>query len=251
MEGRGHRADLEVFLFQSIRTDVCWLHFCLYTHDNTHQHDEHACEPWTRVQLMSFTMQQRINSINTQSADGEDDNSTNAESSAEAFSAAVLVAEGLWWMGRPCPPHADMRSAWFEHLRRKDADSGHEFTGHQWKSGPFRGRGRKSYHRSGSLCSPGAVWRFLFSTSQPPSSWTPGPSSLSKNQRWHIMNQTGLLKMELLPFRFSHCLMWLWPVWSYRLPHSSHKRKRLPYRTFHKCSYDLNNRLQVQTEALM
>lgn len=47
------------------------------------------------MQLMSFTMQQRINSINTQSADVEDDNRTDAESSAEAFSAAVLVAEGL------------------------------------------------------------------------------------------------------------------------------------------------------------
>lgn len=87
MEGRGHRAHLEVFLFQSIRTDVCWLHFCLYTHDDTHQHGEHAREPHKRVRLMSFTMQLRRNTINH-------GNGTNAESCAEPFSAAVFVADG-------------------------------------------------------------------------------------------------------------------------------------------------------------
>lgn len=55
------------------------------------------------------------------------------------------------------PPSRRREVRWFEHLRRKEADRGHEFTGHQWKSGPFRGRGRKSHHRSGSLCFPGAV----------------------------------------------------------------------------------------------
>lgn len=36
---------MEVLLFLSISADVCWLQFYTYTHYNTLQQEQHACEP--------------------------------------------------------------------------------------------------------------------------------------------------------------------------------------------------------------